>query len=638
MGGARDLPHRPARFRDVLQRPDAPAAMIAEEVRAVGGNVHAADDGAAEFAAVGRCGGRGPGERGAGVLAGSTMGAFEERPAQVGARRDEGDFIFRRLTNVRDPQPSRRVEAHAPGVAQAPGPDLRSGPRCGEERVVVRNPVWSIRRGPAHVDAYDLAPQEGERLGVATKRIPRRLIVSDPQVEHPVGPEADGPSLVDAGSLRDFQHDQFRFRIHAVPDDGEAGEARVNGRFIRVTRGVVDVEKGGRFVPGVGRGAEQAPVAADGGTVGQVEDQPRRFRRVMDADRAGTVHDRQSPARPGKEVDGLVEQPPPEGRRGIQGPCGAVHAPAVGIAVGGKPADVPPAGGQRQEGASRRVFVAAPAYRRSPAGKSAGVVLPGGKAREARVGWVDAAVGNPLTEGSAVGPQGAQVLKPDRQDGERPGAPFGLSVVVLPPALQAAHQGEAAAIAAAGADGRVPALVRRWRLERRPPAGDGAIGVERADEVAPGAHRRPGSRFAIEPVRRVSPPAGEHAIKPQAAGELVARRQLPEARSRGGIQLALVVSAPAAGRPFFHQAANVILTGRQLHERNAFRHGDSGDVGGWRGAGDAGGKQERDGGRDDAPEQPRQGGHRTDDTAPRAPAARYGGSSSLRMGPPCVRT
>ena len=60
--------------------------------------------------------------------------------------------------------------------------------------------VYAFRRS-AWVDAQDLAQQRAERLPVATGHVPRALVagraaVAEPDVEHPVRPEAELPAVV----------------------------------------------------------------------------------------------------------------------------------------------------------------------------------------------------------------------------------------------------------------------------------------------------------------------------------------------------------------------------------------------------------------------------------------------------------
>src|SRR4029453_14925005 len=82
--------------------------------------------------------------------------ALHDRPAVVAAALNAVDHLPQLPADVADPQVAGdAVEAHAPGIAEAVGPDL--GPRSGglEEWIVGRDRVGLARLFAVHVDAKD---------------------------------------------------------------------------------------------------------------------------------------------------------------------------------------------------------------------------------------------------------------------------------------------------------------------------------------------------------------------------------------------------------------------------------------------------------------------------------------------------
>src|SRR5207248_2115680 len=85
------------------------------------------------------------------------------------------------------------VEGEAPGVAHAPGPDLRAELRIVDEGIVLRDRVRLA--AITDVDAEDFAEQF-LRVLRPVAGVPAVAAVAHADVEHPVRPEADLPAVV----------------------------------------------------------------------------------------------------------------------------------------------------------------------------------------------------------------------------------------------------------------------------------------------------------------------------------------------------------------------------------------------------------------------------------------------------------
>ena len=164
--------------------------------------------------------------------------AFEGVPAEVGAvaasvaRSQNSDFLKAVLANITDPQiPVCRIEAEAPCVADAPHEDLGSG--SGYEGVVGRDVVSGVR---VDVDAKD-RPVQRVRVLAVLKGVAASPAVAHADVEEPVGPKGEVPTVVVAAGLFDLKEHFGRAKVGGISVHGVAND-------VRVARGVgeVDVE------------------------------------------------------------------------------------------------------------------------------------------------------------------------------------------------------------------------------------------------------------------------------------------------------------------------------------------------------------------------------------------------------------
>ena len=167
------LLHRPS----VLQpeRAHEAAAVVAVEVgpRVSRHAAAAVDDPSrhrASFAVPVLDDGQGVGARRTGGVGGEARGSLGDRPPVVlsapARRQAHVDLLVASLAHVADVEiAGHGIEGEAPGVAQAQGPDLPTGPGVLHEGVGGRDDVG----GAVRVDAQDLA-QEG---GQGTARCPR---------------------------------------------------------------------------------------------------------------------------------------------------------------------------------------------------------------------------------------------------------------------------------------------------------------------------------------------------------------------------------------------------------------------------------------------------------------------------------
>src|SRR5690606_26266389 len=116
---------------------------------------------------------------------------FHDVPPVVAAAGDDVDLFVRALPDVGHPEPARRrVEAEAPGVAQAVGEDLLAVTlRVSRERVVRRDAVAAPAGGPVDVEAEDGA-EEGGRVLAVPLRVAAQAAVAEGDVEVAVGAEA----------------------------------------------------------------------------------------------------------------------------------------------------------------------------------------------------------------------------------------------------------------------------------------------------------------------------------------------------------------------------------------------------------------------------------------------------------------
>ena len=143
---------------------------------------------------------------------------FPRVPAVVLATRRGGrlpvDFLVRRAAHVGDPQIARgHVEAEAPRIAQAIGPDFRQRPRLPHKRVVLRHGIAGAFA--AHIDAQDLAQPRAQVLRVAV-RVPLRAAVTESDVQVAIRAESEHAAIVIGERLRLRQDDLGAGRIDLV--------------------------------------------------------------------------------------------------------------------------------------------------------------------------------------------------------------------------------------------------------------------------------------------------------------------------------------------------------------------------------------------------------------------------------------
>src|SRR3954454_20479826 len=74
--------------------------------------------------------------------------SLAQAPAEVAARDDFVDLLDVVLADVTDPQAARTVEGRAERVAEAVGVDLAERAGLADERVVARDPILAVGRGP----------------------------------------------------------------------------------------------------------------------------------------------------------------------------------------------------------------------------------------------------------------------------------------------------------------------------------------------------------------------------------------------------------------------------------------------------------------------------------------------------------
>src|SRR6184192_1390108 len=184
---------------------------------------------------------------------------FHGRPSVVDAGLTRGLHVHllpQVLAHIGDvEEPVWRVEAEAPRVPQADGPDFPA-PAARRKRVVRRYPV---RVPCVDVDAQQLAEQRVAVLSTVLG-VPARASVAHPDVQLPIGPEDHQPAIVIRVGLFDEQ-DQLvgravrhvRIRRHRVALDTR----------VAVQVGVIDVEKPVRTVARVEGHAEQPLLAAE---------------------------------------------------------------------------------------------------------------------------------------------------------------------------------------------------------------------------------------------------------------------------------------------------------------------------------------------------------------------------------------
>ena len=199
------------------------------------------------------------------------------RPAVVAAPLDEVDLLAVLLADVPHPdQPGERVEAEAPGIAQAEGPDLLApAALVAGERVVRGNPV-PLASG-IDVEPQDRPEKGGAVLAVVVAVLPlHAAAVSEAHVEVAVGTELDVAAVVAVGRLGNNEADPL-LRVGAV----------------RVLRGNAELRQhGAETLPGVVH--EEAPVGGEPGMEGQPEEaglrpEVARLGLQVDEDGAGVL-------------------------------------------------------------------------------------------------------------------------------------------------------------------------------------------------------------------------------------------------------------------------------------------------------------------------------------------------------------
>ena len=181
------------------------------------------------------------------------------------------------------------VEAEAPGVAKAVGPDLRQRALGVPERIRRRN---RVRRAAVHVEPQDLSEEHAEVLR-AIAGIAAATAVPEADVQVAIGTERELSALVVGERLRDVQEDLRRSRV---------GHVRIGRHAIAHERGVargvrvVDVEQAVRRVVRMEGEAEQAALAAARDERAQIEKRRRQdARAVEDFDAPRLLEDEEAP-------------------------------------------------------------------------------------------------------------------------------------------------------------------------------------------------------------------------------------------------------------------------------------------------------------------------------------------------------
>ncbi len=129
----------------------------------------------------------------------------------------EIDLLAGSLADVTDEQiAARAVEAEAPRVAQAIGPDLVECGRVIDEGIVYWNRVGAAR---VHVDAQELAEQGIEALTVVV-RVIGAAAVAGGDVEIAVRPEVQVTSVVVGEVLVELEDDRLTRSVGQVRVDG----------------------------------------------------------------------------------------------------------------------------------------------------------------------------------------------------------------------------------------------------------------------------------------------------------------------------------------------------------------------------------------------------------------------------------
>ena len=221
--------------------PEVAGAVVGEDVMAVHVGILAAavDVAAAYRAAIGMAVFiDGEGVVGDGAAAAGVVGvvAFVAAPAVVDAAGRPGrlkiDLFPGVLPHVGNPEVAgEAVEASAPGVAHAHGPDfVAGGGAAAHVGVVVGNgvaaaaqahAVWRDAGAAVDVDAADFAQEGGEGLGVVL-RVAAAAAITQGDVEVAVGAKMDVAGVVVGVGLVDGEENAF---AGGVGDVGVAGDA-----------------------------------------------------------------------------------------------------------------------------------------------------------------------------------------------------------------------------------------------------------------------------------------------------------------------------------------------------------------------------------------------------------------------------
>ena len=213
------------------------------------------------------------------------MGALPDAPAVVAALDHGVDLLVAPVADIAHEQPAGaiRLPRQAPRVPEPVGVDL--GPtRAVDEGVVGRD---RVRRAGVDVQAQHLAVQPGGVLRIALRSVALVSIatttaIAGPQVQIPVGAEAEGAAAVVRLWLSELEHDPLGIGVRPIRVAGypelaqsirvidDAGSRRRGGSR------VVDEEPTVRRVVGVERQAEQTALVVFGVEpdegVGQVEE------------------------------------------------------------------------------------------------------------------------------------------------------------------------------------------------------------------------------------------------------------------------------------------------------------------------------------------------------------------------------
>ena len=139
-----------------------------------------------------------------------------DAPAVVAPLLDDIDLLPEILADVGGPQATGdAVAGELPGVAEAPGVDLRPGRRHVHQRVVGRHGVAAAGVAPVDVDAEDRAEPRARVLAVA-QWVALVAAVAKADVKQAVWAEDDRPAVVVVERLLQLEHHLLAGRVGPV--------------------------------------------------------------------------------------------------------------------------------------------------------------------------------------------------------------------------------------------------------------------------------------------------------------------------------------------------------------------------------------------------------------------------------------